>query len=180
MRSSAPGASWAAAARLTEAGLYRLPRGRSGPGCPDRASGHARSWNCSSTLASRAGDPRSSCAGRAGEPDELRPLTPSGHEAARLLGLLLADRSPDAVVSSPLLRARETARGSCLGRRPRAAGGRGPRSGRDGLDPARRGRRPGRHGDRSRPPARLRRDRALALTGREVSFPTAGFAELEL
>jgi phosphohistidine phosphatase len=47
-----------------------------------------------------------------GEPDELRPLTPEGREAARALGQRLADEglNPDAVLTSPLLRARETAR----------------------------------------------------------------------
>ena len=46
-----------------------------------------------------------------GEPDDLRPLTPAGREAARALGLRLADEGlePDAVLTSPLLRARETA-----------------------------------------------------------------------
>jgi len=47
----------------------------------------------------------------AGEPDELRSLTPEGREAARALGERLAADGvrPDAVLSSPLLRARETA-----------------------------------------------------------------------
>ena len=47
----------------------------------------------------------------AGEPDELRALTPDGRRAARELGERLAaeDVRPDAVLSSPLLRARETA-----------------------------------------------------------------------
>jgi phosphohistidine phosphatase len=45
----------------------------------------------------------------AGEPDELRPLTDNGREAARALGDRLAARHPDAVLTSPLLRARETA-----------------------------------------------------------------------
>ena len=45
----------------------------------------------------------------AGEPDDLRPLTPAGREAARKLGVRLASEGPEAVVSSPLLRARETA-----------------------------------------------------------------------
>src|SRR5947207_15995446 len=47
----------------------------------------------------------------AGEPDELRPLTPEGREAARALGERLAAEGvqPDAVLSSPLLRARQTA-----------------------------------------------------------------------
>jgi phosphohistidine phosphatase len=44
-----------------------------------------------------------------GEPDELRPLTPAGRNVARHLGVRLASERPDAVVSSPLLRARETA-----------------------------------------------------------------------
>ena len=42
-----------------------------------------------------------------GEPDELRPLTPRGREQARELGERLP--RPDAVLTSPLLRARETA-----------------------------------------------------------------------
>ena len=44
-----------------------------------------------------------------GEPDDLRPLTEAGRAAARALGERLAQEQPDAVVSSPLLRARETA-----------------------------------------------------------------------
>jgi phosphohistidine phosphatase len=44
-----------------------------------------------------------------GHPDELRPLTPAGREQARRLGAELREHGVDAVVSSPLLRARETA-----------------------------------------------------------------------
>ena len=46
-----------------------------------------------------------------GEPDELRPLTPAGRDAARALGQQLVRDGvrPDAVLTSPLLRARETA-----------------------------------------------------------------------
>jgi len=46
-----------------------------------------------------------------GEPDELRRLTPIGREQARDLGKRLAADGiqPDAVLTSPLLRARETA-----------------------------------------------------------------------
>lgn len=46
-----------------------------------------------------------------GDPDELRTLTSAGHEQARALGdQLRADGvRPDVVLSSPLLRARETA-----------------------------------------------------------------------
>ena len=50
-----------------------------------------------------------------GEPDELRALTPQGHEQARELGRRLRAEGiePDAVLTSPLLRARET--GAALG-----------------------------------------------------------------
>ncbi|MBV8478942.1 MAG: histidine phosphatase family protein [Actinobacteria bacterium] len=46
-----------------------------------------------------------------GEPDELRPLTPNGRDQARGLGeRLRADGiDPGAVLTSPLLRARQTA-----------------------------------------------------------------------
>src|SRR3954469_7891657 len=44
-----------------------------------------------------------------GELDELRRLTAAGRDAARMLGERLASEQPSAVVSSPLLRARETA-----------------------------------------------------------------------
>ena len=55
-----------------------------------------------------------------GEPDDLRPLTASGREVARALGAQLAagGASPQAVLTSPLLRARETAAALC-----RALGG---------------------------------------------------------
>ena len=51
-----------------------------------------------------------------GEPDELRPLTAEGRRAARALGERLAAEGirPDVVLTSPLLRARET--GAELGR----------------------------------------------------------------
>jgi phosphohistidine phosphatase len=44
-----------------------------------------------------------------GEPDELRPLTDEGRATARTLAEKLAAQHPDAVVCSPLLRARQTA-----------------------------------------------------------------------
>jgi phosphohistidine phosphatase len=45
-----------------------------------------------------------------GEPDELRPLTKEGREQARALGerLRSEDASPSVILTSPLLRARET------------------------------------------------------------------------
>jgi phosphohistidine phosphatase len=52
-----------------------------------------------------------------GTPDELRSLTPAGREQARELGRRLREKgiAPDAVLSSPLLRARETATALALG-----------------------------------------------------------------
>jgi phosphohistidine phosphatase len=52
-----------------------------------------------------------------GTPDELRSLTPAGRQQARDLGARLRDDGlvPDAVLSSPLLRARETAQALALG-----------------------------------------------------------------
>lgn len=52
-----------------------------------------------------------------GTPDELRTLTPAGREQARELGRRLREEGlqPDAVLSSPLLRARETAAALALG-----------------------------------------------------------------
>ena len=52
-----------------------------------------------------------------GSPDELRALTPHGHEQARELGRRLRDEGvrPDAILTSPLLRARETAKDLGLG-----------------------------------------------------------------
>jgi phosphohistidine phosphatase len=44
-----------------------------------------------------------------GEPDELRPLTAAGRDTARAVAERLAPAQPHAVLSSPLLRARETA-----------------------------------------------------------------------
>jgi len=52
-----------------------------------------------------------------GAPDEARPLTPRGHEQARALGERLRrdGLAADAVLTSPLLRARETAAALELG-----------------------------------------------------------------
>jgi phosphohistidine phosphatase len=52
-----------------------------------------------------------------GVPDELRTLTPAGREQAQCLGerFRAEGLEPDAVLTSPLLRARETAAGLGLG-----------------------------------------------------------------
>jgi len=51
-----------------------------------------------------------------GDPDELRALTAAGREQARAVGTRLRDDGvrPDAILTSPLLRARET--GALIGR----------------------------------------------------------------
>jgi phosphohistidine phosphatase SixA len=51
-----------------------------------------------------------------GEPDELRALTPAGREQARSLGARFRETGvrPNAILTSPLLRARET--GTLIGR----------------------------------------------------------------
>jgi phosphohistidine phosphatase len=114
-----------------------------------------------------------------GKKDELRPLTSSGCEAARLLGELLAERQPDAVLSSPLLRARSTAEAIAA-----AAGVEATVV--EGL-------RPGATLESLREAVAARGERVVAvghqpdlseilleLTGEERAFPTAGFAEVEL
>jgi phosphohistidine phosphatase len=115
----------------------------------------------------------------AGEPDELRPLTPAGRDAARALGERLADMRPNAVVSSPLLRARETAdliARACnleattddnLAPGATAETLRETTGDGDGIVVA-----VGHQPDCS--------EIVLELTGREVSFPPAGVAELDL
>ena len=114
-----------------------------------------------------------------GEPDDLRPLTDQGREAARTLGELLAERKPDAVVSSPLLRARETARAiaGAAGLETDVDERLAPGADADDLRAAVDGRGEtvvtvGHEPDCS--------EIVLALTGREVQFPTAGFAEIDL
>jgi len=114
-----------------------------------------------------------------GEPDELRPLTPAGRRAARELGARLAAERPEAVVSSPLLRARETAAaiaeaagleaepderlapGASAGALRAAVAGRGETVVAVGHQP-----------DCS--------EIVLALTGQEQSFPAGAWCEVEL
>ena len=114
-----------------------------------------------------------------GQPDELRPLTDSGRESARLLGGLLAEQNPDTVVSSPLLRARETASAiaAAAGLEPEVDERLAPGATVESLRAVVAGRGElvitvGHQPDCS--------EIVLALTGRELAFPTAGFAEVEL
>jgi phosphohistidine phosphatase SixA len=114
-----------------------------------------------------------------GHPDDLRPLTGAGRDAARALGERLAAARPEAVVTSPLLRARETGEPIAVA---------------CGLTPE--------HDDRLGPGATAETVRAavtgrgdtvvavghqpdcseivLALTGREVRFAPGAMHELEL
>lgn len=113
-----------------------------------------------------------------GEPDELRTLTPEGREHARELGERLRRDgfAADAVVTSPLLRARETAAALGLGDPEideRLAPGASP----DDVRAAASGRGEtvvivGHQPDCGHA--------VLELAGVEVSFPPAGSYELEL
>lgn len=114
-----------------------------------------------------------------GDPDELRRLSDEGRTAAAMLGDLLAERQPDAVVSSPLVRAQETAAAIAAA---------------SGLEPAvDEGLRPGASVENLRAAVSGLGDTVIAvghqpdcseivldLTGEHRSFPTAGFAEVEL
>jgi phosphohistidine phosphatase len=113
-----------------------------------------------------------------GEPDELRSLTAEGREQAEALGELFraVGIRPDVVVTSPLLRARQTAEALDLGEPEideRLAPGASPEDMRDaawgrGDTVVLVGHQP----DCGRA--------ALALSGREALFPPAGYCELEL
>ena len=114
-----------------------------------------------------------------GEPDELRRLTAAGRDAARALGKDLATEQPTAVVSSPLLRARETADLIARACKVDAITD-------DNLAP-------GATAETLRDAAQDKggtivavghqpdcSDIVFELTGRDVSFPPAGVAELDL
>ena len=114
-----------------------------------------------------------------GRPDALRPLTDTGRRAAAKLGRRLAEEAPDAVVSSPLVRARETAAAIAgaagieaeedarLAPGATAEGVRALVAERGGTVVA-----VGHQPDCS--------EIVLELDGREVTFPPAGFAVIEL
>jgi phosphohistidine phosphatase len=114
-----------------------------------------------------------------GEPDELRVLTPGGREQARRLGeRLRADGLvPDALLSSPLLRARETAAALGFGD-PEASDALAPGATADGVRAAAAGRGETVVAVAHQPDcSRI----AAALTGGpEPPFPPAGMQVLEL
>ena len=112
-----------------------------------------------------------------GEPDELRPLSERGRDEARALAEQLHAEAPDVVVTSPLLRARETAAAIASATRAelriddRLAPGATAEdvlaiTGGDTVVVV------GHQPDCS--------EIALALSGREIDFPTAGRTEIEL
>jgi phosphohistidine phosphatase SixA len=114
-----------------------------------------------------------------GEPDELRPLSSRGREEARALGERLAAERYDAVLSSPLLRARETAAAiaKASGADVRIDERLAPGATADDVLAAVEGAGEtvvtvGHQPDCS--------EIALALTGADPGFPTAGSYELEL
>ena len=116
-----------------------------------------------------------------GDPDELRGLTPAGVEQARALGEGLAARvdAPALVLSSPLLRARQTAAeiGRATGAPVRIDEVLAPGATAEALALALEGEEGpvvtvGHQPDCS--------EIALALIGRDPGFPAAGMAELEL
>jgi phosphohistidine phosphatase len=113
-----------------------------------------------------------------GEPDELRSLTAQGREQARALGELFraVGIAPDVVVTSPLLRARETATELQLGE-PEIDDRLAPGASPEDIRNAAWGRGEtvllvGHQPDCGRA--------VLVLSGREALFPPAGYAELEL
>jgi phosphohistidine phosphatase len=120
-------------------------------------------------------------AGNQGDPDELRELTPAGVAQARALGEALAGRAdaPTLVLSSPLLRAQQTAAeiGRATGAPVRIAEALAPGATAETFARALAGEQGpvatvGHQPDCS--------EIALALIGRDPGFPVAGMAELEL
>ena len=116
-----------------------------------------------------------------GEPDELRELTPRGIEQAQNLGERLAELAdpPQLVVSSPLLRARQTAAeiGRALGAPVQVTEELAPGATIDSLRRAIDGQNGpvavvGHQPDCS--------EIAYAVIGRDPGFPVAGMVELDL
>jgi phosphohistidine phosphatase len=114
-----------------------------------------------------------------GDPDDLRPLTPAGRDAARRLGDALSAHAPEAVVTSPLLRARETGGmiARACGLEPHAHEGMAPGATVETLRDATSGRGEtvvavGHQPDCS--------EIVASLTGRDVGFAPGDVQELEL
>ena len=117
-----------------------------------------------------------------GEPDELRPLTAEGRETARAIGKRFASDGvrPDAILSSPLLRARETAAeiGRAVGVEPEADERLSPGAGPDDVQAA--------VADRGETVVVIGhqpdcgRVAAAFGDGREPAFPPGGVASVEL
>ena len=113
------------------------------------------------------------------EPDDLRPLTPGGRDAARRLGERLALDGIDAVVSSPLLRARETAMAiaKACGLDAEADERLAPGATLEGVRAAVTGRGESVAAVGHQPDCSLI---AIALTGADPSFAPGAFAQLDL
>jgi phosphohistidine phosphatase len=114
-----------------------------------------------------------------GDPDELRPLTDAGRATARALGARFADAGVDAVLASPLLRARETAEaiGRATGIEPAADERLAPGATAASLRAAVEGKGATVVAVGHQPDCG---EIVLALTGREERFPPGGVAEVEL
>jgi phosphohistidine phosphatase len=114
-----------------------------------------------------------------GDPDELRPLTDAGRSTARALGARFADAGVEAVLTSPLLRARETADaiGRAIGVEPTADERLAPGATVDGVREAASGRGATIVAVGHQPDCG---EIVLALTGREERFPPGGVVEVEL
>ena len=114
-----------------------------------------------------------------GEPDELRTLTTTGRDAARRLGEQLAPQQPTAVVSSPLLRARETAGLIARSCKLRATTDErlAPGATAESLREATANKGESVVAVAHQPDCT---EIVFALTGRDLSFPPAGVAELDL
>ena len=114
-----------------------------------------------------------------GTPDALRPLAPKGRRAAAALARELRASSPDAVISSPLLRAVETAApiAEAAGVDVEINARLAPGATADDIRAAVAG-----HGETVVTVGHQPDCSAIVfeLTGRDVEFPTAGFYEVEL
>jgi phosphohistidine phosphatase len=114
-----------------------------------------------------------------GEPDELRPLTEGGRDAARRLGETLARERPDAILASPLLRARETAEqiASAAGLEPQPDRRLGPGTTADTVRATIAGKGETVVVVAHQPDCS---EIALALTGREIKFPPGAVFAIDL